>query len=77
METNDNINFVCKVYSKLRYLYDLYNFTSDNIGCFVSGINDYYIELIHCSYLVNYMICNPDCEVYKNECIFMILLHNL
>ena len=25
METNDNINFVCKVYSNLRPLYDLDN----------------------------------------------------
>ena len=31
METNDNINFVCKVYSNVRPLYDLDNFTSDNI----------------------------------------------
>ena len=59
METNDNINFVCKVYSNLRSLYDLDNFTSDNICCFVSDINDYYIELIHCAYLVNNIICNP------------------
>ena len=77
MEPNDNINFVCKVYSNLRPLYDLDNFTSDNIGCFVSDINDYYIELIHCEYLVNNIIFIPDFEGYQNECIFMKLLHNL
>ena len=65
METNDNINVVCKVYSNVHPLYDLDNFTSDNIGCFVFDINDYYIELIHCAYLVNNIIFNPDCEGYK------------
>ena len=58
METNDNINFFCKVYSNLCPLYDLNNFTSDNIGYFVSDINDYNIEMIHCAYLVNNIICN-------------------
>ena len=53
------------IYIRIYPLYDLDNFTSYNIGCFVFDINDYYIELIYCAYLVNNIILIPIVKYIK------------